>query len=63
MIDWDGLFIAAHSIGIQPSDFWEMTHGEAMLLINHPTKAASEKGPRFTDDEIKDMLDFAHGVA
>lgn len=55
------MYLAARAMEIQPSEFWDMTLGELLLELDHRAQSMPRKKGEFTDDEIDDMLRFAHG--
>ena len=52
-------------MGISPSEFWDMTLPEILFLIMATAERqerSQSKVPHFTQDEIAEMLEFAHGT-
>ena len=60
-IDWNGLYKAARSIGLSPSEFWEMTLPEFLWEVEMNTPDGNETGKfagKLKAQDVDDLLEW-----
>lgn len=56
------MFRAAHSWGISPSEFWDMTFGEWLELADHYAGQQSVAGTSITESRLEEIQEWAAQV-
>jgi hypothetical protein len=60
-IDWDGFYRAARTIGLSPSEFWDMTLPEFLLEVNANAPDGNETGKfagKLKSADIDELLEW-----